>query len=447
MKKLLAIFLALMLFPISANAATMPQDVDSGSYYANAVIWSIESGVATGTSDTTFSPDVQCTRAQVVTFLYRYSGSPAVTASKSFADVAPGSYYYDAVSWAVEKNITVGTSANMFSPDATCTRAQIVTFLYRGFGNNENSADNGYSDVPEYARNAVNWAASHGITSGIGNGLFGSNNPCTRAQAITFLYRYNNLAEGKIPAYSGSPYTVVNNNVPSFTNLTTTSFESYGDLDSLGRCTAAYACIGRDLMPTEERGSIGMIKPTGWHTVRYDGIVDGNYLYNRCHLVGYQLTGENENEKNLITGTRYLNVEGMLPFENMVADYIKETGNHVMYRVTPEFEGNNLLASGVLMEAKSVEDNGAGIQFCVYCYNVQPGITINYATGDSSLTGQTTPTEPVTSSYVLNTRTKKFHLPSCSSVEKMSPNNRKDVTTSRDELISEGYSPCQICKP
>lgn len=245
-------------------------------------------------------------------------------------------------------------------------------------------------------------------------------------------------------------------------------------------------------MPTEERGKIGNIKPTGWHTVKYNGI-DGNYLYNRCHLIGYQLTAENANEKNLITGTRYMNVQGMLPFENMVAEYIEQTNNHVLYRVTPIFEGDNLLASGVLIEAKSVEDKGKGIQFNVYCYNVQPGIEINYATGESSgpeYTGSTTnntnttsnsntssstsnissstnensssnlgtvietkPEETVTNnnditeSYVLNTNTKKFHKPSCSSAAKISNKNRQDYYGSRSDLISQGYEPCKNCNP
>lgn len=196
------------------------------------------------------------------------------------------------------------------------------------------------------------------------------------------------LSLADIPEYSGEPYVAVNDNVPQFleTDLSTDSYEYYSDLDSLGRCGVVYACIGTDLMPTEERGSIGSVKPTGWHTVKYD-VVDGNYLYNRCHLIGYQLSGENVNTKNLITGTRYLNVDGMLPFENMVADYVLETENHVMYRVTPIFDGDNLLASGVQIEAESVEDNGEGILFNVYCYNVQPGVEIDYATGDSQLAG------------------------------------------------------------
>ena len=164
--------------------------------------------------------------------------------------------------------------------------------------------------------------------------------------------------------------------------MTSESFEYYSDLDELGRCGTAYSSVGTDLMPTEKRGSISKVKPSGWQVSKYD-FVDGKYLYNRCHLIGYQLTAENANEKNLITGTRYLNVDGMLPFENLVADYVKETENHVLYRVTPVFEGNNLVASGVLMEAESVEDAGDGVEYCVYVYNVQPGVEIDYATGEN----------------------------------------------------------------
>ena len=193
-----------------------------------------------------------------------------------------------------------------------------------------------------------------------------------------------------LPVYDGvSPYGVVNGNVPYFSQEehTTESFETYSPLDDLGRCGAAYANVGRDLMPTEERGAIGQVKPSGWQTVKYD-VVDGKYLYNRCHLIGYQLTAENANRENLITGTRYLNVVGMLPFENMTADYVKETGNHVLYRVTPIFEGEELVARGVLMEAWSVEDQGEGVCFNVYCYNVQPGVTIDYLTGESALAAE-----------------------------------------------------------
>ena len=188
----------------------------------------------------------------------------------------------------------------------------------------------------------------------------------------------------QVPAYSGDPFVVLGDNIPQFTESdhTTESYETYGDLDAQNRCTYTVACIGPDLMPTEERGDIGQVRPTGWVTAKYD-FVDGKYLYNRCHLIGFQLTGENANERNLITGTRYMNVDGMLPFENMVADYIKETGNHVLYRVIPVFENDNLVADGVTMEAWSVEDNGAGICFYVYVYNVQPGVEIDYATGEN----------------------------------------------------------------
>lgn len=295
----------------------------------------------------------------------------------------------------------------------------------------------------------------------------------TESSAPTEITTASSFSLSDVPAYSGKAYISVNGNVPYFTaaELTTTSFETYSDLDTLGRCGETYACIGQDLMPTKERGSIGMVKPTGWHTVRYDDLVDGKYLYNRCHLIGYQLTGENANTQNLITGTRYLNIEGMLPFENMVADYIQETDNHVLYRVTPIFEGNNLLANGVLMEGYSVEDKGAGVSYCVFAYNVQPGIEIDYATGESKLadsarqeeqkTATVTPTpspepekqEPATGSeasqadYILNTNTKKFHYPTCSSVNDMKEKNKQEFFGTRDEAISNGYSPCGRCKP
>mgnify|MGYP002802567172 CR=1 FL=1 len=260
-----------------------------------------------------------------------------------------------------------------------------------------------------------------------------------------------------IPAFSGEPYVAINDNIPDFTDADlTSSFEEYSSLDSLGRCGIAYACIGTDLMPTEDRGSIGQVKPSGWHTVKYD-CVDGKYLYNRCHLISYQLTAENANENNLITGTRYLNVEGMLPFENIVADYIKETGNHVLYRVTPIFEGNNLVASGVQMEAKSVEDNGEGILYNVYCYNSQPGVGINYATGDSWLDGETTESQDSISqsgssenskvTYILNTNSYKFYVSSCSSINQMSESNKQEFTGSRDEVVAMGYDPCGRCNP
>ena len=252
-----------------------------------------------------------------------------------------------------------------------------------------------------------------------------------------------------IPPYSGEPYIAINDNVPSFLpgEMTTDSYEIYSPLDSLGRCGAATACVGVDLMPTEARGSIGQVKPTGWQTVKYD-CVDGKYLYNRCHLIGYQLSGENANKQNLITGTRYLNVDGMLPFENMVADYVKETDNHVLYRVTPVYEEDNLVASGVVMEAKSVEDDGESVSFNVYVYNVQPGVEIDYATGVSWLAdGTQSAPETPEAAYILNTNSKKFHLPDCSGASGMKAENRQESTASRAELISQGYEPCGICKP
>lgn len=273
------------------------------------------------------------------------------------------------------------------------------------------------------------------------------------------------LALDGIPSYQGEAYVVLNDNIPYFDTdgLTTEGYESYSPLDDLGRCGAAMANVGQETMPTEERGSISHVKPTGWQSVQYDN-VDGKYLYNRCHLIGFQLTGENDNEENLITGTRYLNIEGMLPFENEIAEYVTETGNHVTYRVTPVFEGDNLLASGVLMEGYSVEDQGSGVSFCVYAYNVQPDIAIDYGTGNSSYgepiydtavdTGDTEFDDTTTSasdveamSYVLNTSSKKFHVPDCSGVASMKESNRQDFTGSREELIGEGYEPCGICKP
>ncbi len=258
----------------------------------------------------------------------------------------------------------------------------------------------------------------------------------------------------QIPWYTGSPYTIINDNIPEFSeeDMTTDAFETYSELDELGRCGVAYANIGKEIMPTEKRGKIGHIKPSGWHTVKYPDIIDdGLYLYNRCHLIGYQLSGENDNEKNLITGTRYLNVEGMLPFENQVDDYIEETGNHVLYRVTPLYDGNNLVCHGIQMEAKSVEDDGAGIEFNVFCYNNQPGITIDYSTGEScegslDVSGaEVAPAAENAQTYVLNTNTKKIHLPDCMSVSKMKPKNKKEVTDSLSNLINSGCEPCKMC--
>lgn len=334
------------------------------------------------------------------------------------------------------------------------------------------------ADVAHAAGNILGSLAEAAENSGTGNSS-GQGNKTSAGMAenasATGEFRLSD-----IPEYTDSPYVAVNGNVPYFTedDLTDVSFESYSDLDSLGRCGVAYASASTDTMPTEKRGSIGEVKPTGWINAKYD-FVDGKYLYNRCHLIGYQLTAENANEKNLITGTRYLNVQGMLPFENLTADYVKETGNHVMYRVTPVFEGDNLVASGVLMEAESVEDEGDGVLFCVYVYNVQPGVTIDYATGKSELAksrgagGSQSGSMSGTSSagnkssetpggsgktdagssgkesgtYILNTKTMKFHRPDCESVKNIKSENREEYTGEREKLIDEGYEACKSCKP
>lgn len=320
----------------------------------------------------------------------------------------------------------------------------------------------------------------------------------------------------KLPAYSGNPVVEINGGVPFFQeqDLQVSDFQYYSKLDFLGRCGSAAAMIGPEMMPDEERGDISMVKPSGWQKTEYD-CVDGGSLFNRCHLIGYQLTGQNANERNLVTGTRYMNVDGMQPFENRMAAYLKETGGHILLRVTPVYEGRNLVASGVLMEAQSVEevqspaqgqppaqersatqdrspaqeqssaqsqsseqsssleqkqslaqrqstDDNPQLSFCIYCYNVQPGVKIDYQDGSSEEDPATLKLDPDAESviypgkqteipkdtkYVLNTNTMKFHLPDCTSVQEISEHNRIYSNESRDKLIAEGYSPCGICKP
>ncbi len=253
-----------------------------------------------------------------------------------------------------------------------------------------------------------------------------------------------------VPTFSGDPYVIINNNQPEFTedDYTDESYEYYAPQDKHKRCTLAMACVGYDLMPTDDRGSISSVTPSGWVQAQYD-IVDGKNLYNRCHLIGFQLTGENANEMNLITGTRYMNVEGMLPFENMIADYVKETRNHVLYRVTPVFDGVNLVARGVQLEALSMEDHGEGICFNVYVYNNQPGVIIDYATGESHLADvpdeQDTPATE--GSYVLNTGSMKFHVDTCYQAEDISDKNRETFVGARQDLIDQGYQPAGCCDP
>ncbi len=262
------------------------------------------------------------------------------------------------------------------------------------------------------------------------------------------------LSAQNIPACSGSPYIEVMGGVPAFTEEmlaeATDSYESYSPLDLLGRPGTALSSVGRDLMPEGERGSIGMVKPPGFSTVRYDDLIEDKYLYNRCHLIGWQLTGENANEKNLITGTRYMNVDGMLPFENRIASYVKRTGNHVLYRVTPVYDGNDLVCRGLQMEAFSVEDNGEGISFHVFVYNVQPGIEIDYSNGESWRAPASNMPEysnPENCTYVLNRNSQKFHLPSCESVSDMSEKNKIFSDEDRDTIVAKGYDPCKRCNP
>ena len=282
----------------------------------------------------------------------------------------------------------------------------------------------------------------------------------------------NHFDYAEVEDYAGYAVQIINDNVPYFDEedkKCRESFENYSDLDDLGRCGEAYACVGVDIMPTEERGSIGMIKPSGWHTVKYD-FVDGKYLFNRCHLIGYQIAGENALETNLITGTRYLNVIGMLPYENLVVDYVKNSNNHVLYRVTPYFHGENLVASGVLMEAWSLEDDGTGLCFCVFAYNVQPGVVIDYLTGesaldeDAALNPDADDTEPLDRSveeieesvsenketdatYIGNKNSHRFHYPDCQGVRDMKESNKVFFYGDRTEAIEAGYVPCGTCKP
>ena len=298
-----------------------------------------------------------------------------------------------------------------------------------------------------------------GAADGTWTGTAGVPDPAIQAESV------DTIAE--VPEYDGVPYVEINDNEPEFTEaeLTTESYEEYSELDPLGRCGTAEACIGEDLMPDGEREDISEVEPTGWENREYD-IVDGGYVYNRCHLIGFQLSGENANEENLITGTRYMNTEGMLPFENMVAEYVQETDNHVMYRVTPVFEGDDLVASGVQMEAESVEDGGAGICFNIYVYNVQPEIIIDYSTGanwadtdsgnektadisaaDDSDAENGEDQEPKEQTYILNKNTKKFHKPECSSVDDIKAENKSGFTGTREELIEDGFDPCGKCRP
>ena len=473
---LLALILAvgIAMLPAGAAGGTFA-DVADDAYYHDAVLWALEQGVTAGTSETTFSPADTCTRGQVVTFLWRAQGQPEPSDGQSlFADVAPSDYFCKPVLWAVESGITNGTSDTAFSPGATCTRAQVLTFLWRAVhkpaANGDSRLAAGYAGT--YFENAVAWADTNGMLSGMGR-AFAAEESCPRSDIVTYLYRFSTgetvstpaharltptsptaFRASDVPAYAGAAFVRMNGNRPYFSadDLTTESYELYGALDSLGRCTVCVACVGTDLMPTEERGSIGQVRPTGWHTVKYD-CVDGKYLYNRAHLIGYQLTGENANVQNLITGTRYFNLN-MLDYENLIAEYVEDYNAHVLYRVTPVFNGTDLLASGVLLEGTSVEDQGKSVQFCVFLYNVQPGIVLDYATGDSREADDPdadaqpdTPDAQAGTLYILNTNTHKFHYPDCASVKRISAKNKQEYRGDRAGLLAMGYDPCGNCHP
>ncbi len=263
-----------------------------------------------------------------------------------------------------------------------------------------------------------------------------------------------------IPEYSGKAYVEINGNVPFFeeSEIKVSSLEEYESLDALGRCGVAYACIGKETMPTEDREEIGSVTPSGWeyrnvsNNNQYD-FISGGYIYNRCHLIGFQLAGENANERNLITGTKYLNIEGMLPFENQVANYVKATGNHVLYRVTPIFDERNLVASGVLIEGISVEDKGEDLKFCVYAFNVQPGVNINYFTGQNVPSGDPLPPtdteEPEVFTYIINKKSKTVHLSTCGNAASIAPANREQFEGELELLLEEyvGYKGCGSCLP
>ncbi len=251
-----------------------------------------------------------------------------------------------------------------------------------------------------------------------------------------------------IPLFHGEPYVEVNDNHPYSVKDDTFEYIRVSSLDELGRCGDAEAIIGPDTLPADERGSIGTVKPSGWHTVRYDDLIEGKYLYNRCHLIAYEISGINADEENLVTGTRYMNVTGMLPFENQIVSYVRRTGNHVYYHATPIFIDDELVCRGILLEASSIEDDD--FEFCVFCYNVQPGIAIDYQTGDSEIEEEQTILRSIPSleqDYVLNTNTKKFHYPECDSVKAMKEKNKQYTEATREELIERGYDPCAVCNP
>lgn len=428
-----------------------------------------------GDSDTTFNPSGNVTIAETATIAARlnkvYSANPV-----EFVSSLP--WFQSYVNYDMDQGILdEATGFDIEKLNTVATRAEFADILSRALPDEAMSAVNTVSledipDVDESTPYHTEILKMYQVGILIGSDEQGTFVPNTNIQRSAVAAIVNRLADpgqrktynsqplpptdttfqlSSVPAYTGTAFVKVNNNIPYFqdTDLTVVAQTHLTELDSLGRCGVVWGCLGPETIAYGERGSIGMIKPSGWHTVRYDGIVDGNYLYNRCHLLMWKASSILDDNRNLITGTRYLNIEGMLPYEEELVDLIESTGFHVLYRVTPIFEGNNLVASGVLMEAKSVEDFGKGLQFCVYAYNVQPGIGIDYATGENWIEEQAepVPVNPASREYVLNTNTKKFHYPDCSSAQEIKPQNKKVVTETREELINEGYDPCKRCNP
>lgn len=491
---LLLLILMLSLIFSSCTSATSAKtftDVADGSWYYDVISYATEQGMISGTSTTTFSPDTGMTRGQFIAVLRRALGASDCNYKSSssilFSDVKPGSYYEQPIYWAVTRGIVSGTGYGQFSPDRDLTRQDMAVIIQKamdasGLTISDTVAETTFRDasrIADYAKNAVSSLQKKGLLAGDPGGYLWPEKTMTRAEGTTVLVRLmkdaepaETVSETFIPEYAGSPYAVLNNNVPQFTSeekKCLSSYERYSELDELGRTQTAMACLGRDLMPTDERETISSVRPTGWHLVRYDDLIEDHYLYNRCHIIGFQLTGENANERNLFTGTRHLNVDGMLPFENIVASYIRRTGNHVIYRVTPVFEGSNLLASGIKMEAYSVEDSGTSVQFNVFCFNVQPGVIIDYSDGysqrdpdyyvpsaEENTSASYTPTAgaldpsdriaPDGTTFVLNTNTMVAHRPGCASVMQISERNIAYTTDSLADLEKAGYRLCGACR-
>ena len=499
MKRILTIILTLCLclsMAVPVSAATEKSTASADHLY--------ELGLMNGTGTDAdgkpvYSLDRTMTRQEAITLVLSLLGKKEEAQKSSctmpFTDVDEWAKPY--VSYAYANGITSGTGPTTFGARSNITAVQYITFILKTLGYDATTdfkwnesyilSDKLGITHGEYSGNKVflrgdavvisDNALSVPMKNGGGTTLYGSifghepeaepepqvkpqpqpELPALPSAVLNTTYKFSFR---NVPAYSGAAFTVLNNNVPVFSqsDVSNTSYEKYSPLDSLGRCGAAIANVGKDLMPTEERGEIGMVKPSGWHTVRYDDLIEDRYMYNRCHLIAFQLTGENANEKNLITGTRYMNTIGMIDLENKVGNYVRSTGNHVLYRSTPVFDGNNLLASGVHLEALSVEDGGKGVMFNVFVYNVQPGVIIDYASGDSwraepqessggTKTGESTVPQQTEHTYILNTRTQKFHYPDCSSVSEMSEINKMVYTGDRSDIIRQGYIPCKRCNP